>query len=92
VLSALDPERARADFYGLWRGRQGLTLVHNSAQVKRILWDMGASRGYSGVFRRCQGVLRSIRGCSGCTLCEKWTSVSPWATSIMAVNVMGCVM
>ena len=25
--------------------RQGLTLVHFSAQLKRILWDRGASRG-----------------------------------------------
>jgi hypothetical protein len=24
-----------------------------------------------GVFRRCQGVLRSIRGCSGCIMCQK---------------------
>ena len=24
-----------------------------------------------GVIRRCQGVLRSIRGCSGCILCQK---------------------
>jgi len=24
-----------------------------------------------GLFRRCQGVFRSIRGCAGCTLCQK---------------------
>ena len=28
--------------------RQGLTLVHFSAQLKRILWDRGACRGCSG--------------------------------------------
>ena len=54
---------------------QGLTLVHFSAQLKRILWDRGALRGCSGggqeVFRICQGVLRSIRGCLGCILCQK---------------------
>jgi hypothetical protein len=29
-------------------GRQGLTLVHFSAQLKRILWDKGAFRGCLG--------------------------------------------
>ena len=24
------------------------------------------------MFRRCQRVLRSIKGCSGCILCQKW--------------------
>jgi hypothetical protein len=28
------------------------------------------------VFRRCQGVLRSIRGCSGCVLCQKQLRLS----------------
>jgi hypothetical protein len=27
---------------------QGLTLVHFSAQLKRILWDMGRLRGFLG--------------------------------------------
>ena len=29
------------------------------------------SRIVEWVFRRCQGVFRSIRGCSGCILCHK---------------------
>jgi hypothetical protein len=50
---------------------QGLTLVHFSAQLKRILSDRGAFRDCLGVFRRCQGILRSIRGCSGYVLCQR---------------------
>ena len=56
--------------------RQGLTLVHFSAQRERVLWD----KGYiEGLFRVCLWV---VWGCLGC-ICvrngsaEKWTSVSP---------------
>ena len=41
-------------------GHQGLTLVHFSAQLKHILWDRGACRGCTGVFRRCLGVSGGI--------------------------------
>jgi hypothetical protein len=37
-------------------GRQGLTLVHFSAQLERFVWDGGAHTG---------GIAR-VRGCSGC--------------------------
>jgi len=29
-----------------------------------------------GVFRRCQGVARSIKGCSECIFCQKWLRLS----------------
>ena len=65
-------------FFCTWM--QGLTLVHFSAQLKRIMWDGGAFRdclgGVQQVCRRCQGVLRSIRGCSGCMLCQKLLRLS----------------
>jgi len=50
---------------------QGLTLVHFSAQLKRILRDRVRLVVLYGVFGRCQRVLGSIRGCSGCILCRK---------------------
>ena len=53
------------------RFRQGLTLVHFSAQLKRILWERVLAGVVQGVLRRCQGVLRSVSGCSGCILCQK---------------------
>jgi len=34
--------------------RQGLTLVHFSAQRKRILWDRGCIKG---LFRGCSGAI-----------------------------------
>ena len=41
---------------------QGLTLVHFSAQRKRILWDRECIQGlFRGVFRGCQGVLAGGR-------------------------------
>jgi len=45
---------------------QGLTLVHLSAQHKRCLWDRGAFRGFSRVFRGCQGVSEGIQGVCSC--------------------------
>jgi len=49
--------------------------VHFSAQLKRIPSDRGVFNGY-WVFRRCRGVLRSIRGCSGWILCQKRLKLS----------------
>jgi hypothetical protein len=47
------------------RVRQGLTLVHFSAQLKRIMWERGAMKACLGVvwevsggIKECQGVLR----------------------------------
>jgi len=41
-------------------GRQGLTLVHFSAQLKRFLWERGCIyglfRGYTGGVREYEGV------------------------------------
>ena len=34
--------------FPLRKSRQGLTLVHFSAQLKRIMWDRGAFRGCVG--------------------------------------------
>jgi len=41
--------------------RQGLTLVHFSAQQKRFLWDRGCVTGCFGPSRRCYGVLEGIQ-------------------------------
>jgi len=55
--------------------QQGLTLVHISAQLKRILWNWGAVRGYlggvweSGGIKEYQGVFRVY-------LRQKWLSLS----------------
>jgi hypothetical protein len=61
---------------------QGLTLVHFSAQRKRLLWKRGCVvcclGGVWGVLVGVQGVRRVYlcsRNGSGCA--EKWTSVSP---------------
>jgi len=52
--------------------RQGLTLVHFSAQHKRFLWDRRCiHRSFEGLFVVCQGVSGGIQGCSGCILCQK---------------------
>jgi len=50
------------------RRRQGLTLVHFSAQHKRILWDRGEFRDY---LRGVSQVLAGGRGSLGCILCRK---------------------
>ena len=64
---------------------QGLTLVHFSAQLERILWHRGAFRDWFGgawvVFIHGQevsgGIMkRSIRGCLRCILCQKWLKLS----------------
>jgi len=46
-------------------GRQGLTLVHFSAQRKRCLWDRGC---ILGLFREYTGGAMGIRGCLRCVL------------------------
>jgi len=68
--------------YNPYYYRQGLTLVHLSAQRKHFLWDEGYlgggwgvfMAGMEGVFRRLGDVL-SVR--TGLGRAEKWTSVSP---------------
>ena len=42
--------------------RQGLTLVHFSAQRKRILWDRGAIRGCLGGFQELSGGVKEYQG------------------------------
>ena len=46
-----------------WGVRQGLTLVHFSAQRKRFEWD---NRCIQELLSECFGVLGGIRGCVGC--------------------------
>ena len=41
---------------------QGLTLVHFSAQLKRILWDRGAFRGCFGGVWEVSGVIKEDQG------------------------------
>ena len=52
--------------------RQGLTLVHVSAQRERFLWDRVC---FQGLCTGCPGgvyeVFGSIRGRLGCILCQK---------------------
>jgi hypothetical protein len=44
-------------------GRQGLTLVHFSAQLKRFLWDRGAFRGRSGGALEVSEGMKGYLGC-----------------------------
>ena len=67
---------AVAKVYPVTASRQGLTLVHFSTQHKRFLWDRGASRSCLGGVSKVSGDMRSIRGCSGCSLCQKWLKLS----------------
>jgi hypothetical protein len=49
----------------MWRsqtGWQGLTLVHFSAQLKRVLWDRGAVRDCSGGVQEVSGVNKEYQG------------------------------
>ena len=57
------------------RSDQGLTLVHFSAQLKRILWDRGAFRVCLGGVEKCHGVFKSIRGCLGCNFVSETAQV-----------------
>jgi len=50
---------------------QGLTLVHFSAQLERILRDRGEMGVCFGGPWQVTRVLRRIRGCLGCILCQK---------------------
>jgi hypothetical protein len=45
-----------------WRRRQGLTLVHFSAQLKPILWDRGAFRACSGGVWEVPGGIEEYEG------------------------------
>jgi hypothetical protein len=44
--------------------RQGLTLVHFSAQLKRILWDRGAFRDCLGGVLEVSGGIKEYQGVS----------------------------
>ena len=66
---------ARVGRHGGLRVRQGLTLLHISAQRKRFLGDRGCNQG---LFKRCLGGVRGYQGVSGgisvylwCILCQK---------------------
>jgi len=52
---------------------QGLTLVHSSAQLERLLCDTGCSWW---LFRGCLGGGTSIRGVLGVILCQKRLKLS----------------
>jgi hypothetical protein len=54
---------ARGPVWMGWTARQGLTLVHFSAQLERFVWDRGACRGCSG------GVEELSEGCGGYLRC-----------------------
>ena len=41
---------------------QGLSLVHSSAQLKRILCDKGAFRGYSWGVQEVSGGIKEYQG------------------------------
>ena len=71
------PGAVRVSTYGS-ASMQGLTLVHFSAQLKRILWDRGAIRGrLAGVQEMAGGIkVYHIRKCSGCILCQKRLKMS----------------
>ena len=49
---------------------QGLTLVHFSAQLKRILWDRGALRGCSGGVLEVSGGMKGYQGVFRVYLCQ----------------------
>jgi len=61
----------KEDYEWVAQDGQGLTLVHFSAQLKRLLW----SRGCEGLFGGCLGVEGGIRGCLGCVFLSETAQV-----------------
>jgi hypothetical protein len=52
---------------------QGLTLVHSSAQLKRLPCDEGCCWG---LFKGCTGLVGGVRGVYGVILCQKRLKLS----------------
>ena len=57
----------------LGRGLHWSTFQLNLSAFCRIGVHQGVCQG---AFGRCYGVSRSIRGCPGCILCQKWLRLS----------------
>ena len=55
---------------------QGLTLVHFSAQLKRMLWDRCAIRGCLGGVYDVSGGIQEYQGVFVVILCQKWLRLS----------------
>ena len=53
-----------------WKAR-----VYHGTRSVPLIWLVFDIRD-KGAFRRCQGVVRSIRGCSGCNFCQKRLKLS----------------